>query len=98
MVIPIYHLVLLDDDDHTVDYVTEMLQRLFLLPRDAAHVHALEVHNNSRSIVLTAELPVASFARDQIQGYGADWRVKDSKGSMSAILEPVNGGTGGVQA
>ncbi len=93
---PVYHVVLLDDDDHTVEYVVEMLQRLFLVSRDAAHVHALEVHHNSRSIVLTAELPVASFARDQIQGYGADWRVKACKGSMSAILEPAAGDPRGM--
>lgn len=94
---PVYHVVLLDDDEHTVEYVVEMLQRLFLISHDAAHVHALEVHHTSRSIVMTAELPVASFARDQIQGYGADWRVKTCKGSMSAILEPAGGmpGSGG---
>jgi len=27
---PLYHVVLLDDDEHTYDYVIEMLERLFL--------------------------------------------------------------------
>ena len=27
---PLFHVVLLDDDDHTYDYVIEMLQKLFL--------------------------------------------------------------------
>ncbi len=29
---PLYHVVLLDDDDHTYDYVVEMLTKIFLLP------------------------------------------------------------------
>ncbi|MDX1979971.1 MAG: ATP-dependent Clp protease adaptor ClpS [Bryobacteraceae bacterium] len=92
---PIYNVVLLDDDDHTVEYVVEMLQRLFLVAKAQAHMHALEVHHTGRSVVLTAELPVASFAKEQIHGYGADWRLKGSKGSMSAILEPAGGEAGG---
>ncbi len=27
---PLYHVVLLDDDDHTYDYVVEMLTKIFL--------------------------------------------------------------------
>ncbi len=27
---PLFHVVLLDDDDHTYDYVVEMLQKLFM--------------------------------------------------------------------
>ncbi len=86
---PMYHVVLLDDDEHTYEYVIEMLQTLFLLSRDRAYRHAVEVDSSSRTIVLTADLPVASYARDQIHGYGADWRIPKSKGSMSAILEPA---------
>jgi ATP-dependent Clp protease adaptor protein ClpS len=91
---PIYNVVLLDDDDHTVEYVVEMLQTLFLISKANAHMHAMEVHHTGRTIVLTAEFPVASFGRDQIHAYGADWRLKGSKGSMSAILEPAGGGAG----
>ena len=29
---PLYHVVLLDDNDHTYDYVIEMLERLFDQP------------------------------------------------------------------
>jgi ATP-dependent Clp protease adaptor protein ClpS len=88
---PMFHVVLLDDDEHTYDYVIEMLQSLFLLSRDQAYHHAVEVDSAGRTIVLTADLPVASFAKDQIHGYGADWRIPKSKGSMSAILEPACG-------
>lgn len=90
---PLYNVVLLDDDEHTYDYVIEMLTALFLLPKADAFRHAVEVDTTGRTIVLTCELPQAEFARDQIHGYGADWRMPQSKGSMSAILEPASGGS-----
>ncbi len=86
---PLFHVVLLDDDDHTYDYVVEMLVRLFCMSESAAFQHAVEVDSTARTIVITCEQPAAEFARDQIHAYGADWRMPRSKGSMSAILEPA---------
>jgi ATP-dependent Clp protease adaptor protein ClpS len=86
---PLYRVVLLDDDDHTYDYVIEMLQKLFFLSSEQALRHAQEVDATGRTPIITCELPEAEFARDQIHGYGADWRLPRSKGSMSAVVEPV---------
>ena len=85
----LYHVVLLDDDEHTYDYVVEMLQKLFFMSGDQAFQHAVEVDSAKRTIVLTSELEPAEFAKQQIQSYGADWRMPQSKGSMSAIVEPA---------
>ncbi|MCX6634821.1 MAG: ATP-dependent Clp protease adaptor ClpS [Acidobacteria bacterium] len=87
--VPLYHVVLLDDDDHTYDYVVEMLQHLFLLSAAQAFRHAVEVDTTGRTLVITCERPQAEFARDQIHAYGADWRLPRSKGSMSALIEPA---------
>ncbi len=87
---PLYHVVLLDDDTHTYDYVIEMLRDLFLFPPTDAFAHAREVDETGRTIVITCELPQAEFARDQIQAYGPDWRIPASKSSMRAILEPAS--------
>jgi len=89
---PLYNVVLLDDDKHTYDYVVEMLTRLFLFSEAEAFAHAVEVDTTGRTVVITCELPQAEFARDQIQSYGPDWRIPDSQGSMTAILEPATGG------
>ncbi len=89
----LYHVVLLDDDEHTYDYVIEMLQKLFFLPLETAFQHAVEVDTTGRTVVITCALPEAEFARDQIQAYGADPRMPQSKGSMSAILVPAGNTT-----
>jgi len=81
--------VLLDDDDHTYEYVVEMLQKLFAFADGDAWNHAVEVDTTGRTIVMTCELPQAEFGRDQIHAYGADPRMPNSKGSMSAIIEPA---------
>ena len=86
---PLFHVVLLDDDDHTYDYVVEMLQAVFCHPTHVAFNHAVEVDTTGRTIVMTCERPQAEFGRDQIHAYGADPRMPRSKGSMSAVIEPA---------
>jgi ATP-dependent Clp protease adaptor protein ClpS len=86
----LYHVVLLDDDEHTYDYVIEMLQKLFFVSLESAVQHAIEVDTTGRTVVITCEKPEAEFARDQIHAFGADPRMAKSKGSMSAILVPAS--------
>ena len=86
---PLYRVVLLDDDDHTYDYVIEMLRKIFIFTEEQALQHAQEVDARGRTVLITCELPEAEFGRDQIHGYGPDLRLPRSKGSMSAIVEPA---------
>ena len=86
---PLYHVILLNDDDHTYDYVIEMLQKLFYFSLDQAYQHAEEVDRSGRTVIITCELREAEFARDQIHGYGRDPRLPRSRGSMSAVIEPA---------
>ena len=86
---PLFHVVLLDDDEHTYDYVIEMLMKIFCHSPEAAFRHAVEVDTDGRTVVLTCEREQAEFGRDQIHAYGADPRMPISKGSMSAVIEPA---------
>jgi ATP-dependent Clp protease adaptor protein ClpS len=85
----LYHVVLLDDDEHTYDYVIEMLQTLFFMSLEQAYHHACEVDAAKRTIIMTCELEPAEFAKNQVHSFGADWRMPESQGSMSAIVEPA---------
>jgi len=86
---PRYHVVLLDDDDHTYAYVIEMLGRLFGYATERAYQLAVEVDVTGRVIVETTTLERAEFKRDQIRAYGADPRLERSNCSMAAIVEPA---------
>jgi ATP-dependent Clp protease adaptor protein ClpS len=85
----LYRVMLLDDNDHTYDYVIEMLQKIFVFTVEEAFRHAEEVDATGRTNVLICYLREAEYARDQIQAYGPDWRLPRSKGSMSAVVEPA---------
>jgi ATP-dependent Clp protease adaptor protein ClpS len=89
---PLFHVVLLNDDLHTYDYVVEMLQKLFCQSQVEAFQHAVEVDTNGRTIVITCGLAEAEFGRDQIHAYGPDPRIPACKGSMRAVIEPAGHG------
>ncbi len=90
---PLYNVVLLDDDEHTYEYVIEMLQKLFLMAEVDAFRHAVEVDTVGRTVVITCGLGEAEFGRDQIHAFGPDWRMPKCKGSMRAIVEPAASGS-----
>ena len=85
---PMYHVVLLDDDDHTYEYVVGMLRKLFAMTGEEAFFKACEVDCVKRVILDTTTLERAELKRDQIQSYGRDWRIPRCCGSMSCVIEP----------
>ena len=87
--LPRYHVVLLDDDDHTYDYVIEMLVRIFRHSALRAFRMACEVDLTGRVIVETTTKERAELKRDQVHAYGPDWRLAHSNGSMTAVIEPA---------
>ncbi len=86
---PPYHVIMLDDDDHTYEYVIELLQRLFGDSKEQAYLKAVEVDTTSRAIVKTTTKEHAEFKRDQIHAYGRDWRIESCQGSMTALIQPA---------
>jgi ATP-dependent Clp protease adaptor protein ClpS len=50
---------------------------------------AEEVDKTGRAVVFTTTREHAELKRDQIHAYGKDRLCSDSKGSMSATIEPV---------
>jgi ATP-dependent Clp protease adaptor protein ClpS len=89
---PRWHIVLLDDDEHTYAYVVEMLTKLFGHSQDTAYRMACEVDTTGRVIVATLVLEQAEFKQQQIHAYGPDPRLEGSRGSMRAVLEAAPNG------
>lgn len=86
---PPYHVVLHDDDDHSYEYVVDMLCRLFGHGTIMSFQMAKEVDKTGRVIVDTTTLERAELKRDQIHAFGADWRIERCGGSMSASIQPA---------
>lgn len=86
---PPYHVILLNDDDHSYDYVIRMLKQLFGHPEERGFQMAKEVDSSGRVIVATTSLERAELKRDQIHAFGPDPLISRCKGAMSATIEPA---------
>jgi len=86
---PLWNVILLNDEDHTYEYVIEMLQEIFNHGVEKAYKMAKEVDENGRVIVATCHKELAELRQEQIHEYGPDPRIPKSKGSMRAEIEPA---------
>ena len=89
--LPPYNVILLDDNDHSYEYVIFMLKTLFGHPPEKGYKMAVEVDTTGRVVVATTHLEEAELKRDQIQAFGPDPLIPRCKGSMSATIEPASG-------
>jgi ATP-dependent Clp protease adaptor protein ClpS len=90
-ILPPFHVILLDDNDHTYEYVIEMLMRLFGHSLETAFQMASEVDATGRVIVETTSKERAELKQEQIHAYGPDRLLERSQGSMSSVIEPAVG-------
>lgn len=88
--LPPYNVVLLNDDDHSYDYVVLMLNKVFGHPPEKGFKLAMEVDKTGRVVVATTNLELAELKRDQIHAFGPDPLIPRCKGSMSAVVEPAS--------
>ena len=86
---PPYHVVILNDEEHTFEYVIELLTKLFGHPLATAEELTLRIHHTGRAIVLTTHREKAELKREQVLAYGPDPRMSISKGPLGCYIEPA---------
>jgi ATP-dependent Clp protease adaptor protein ClpS len=82
-----YHLILLDDQEHTYNYVIRMLGAIFGYSKEKAFAMACVVDSEGQCILLTGSHDEVERKQNQVHSFGADPLMPESKGSMSAIIE-----------
>jgi ATP-dependent Clp protease adaptor protein ClpS len=87
--IPPWHVVLLNDDEHSYHYVVAMLAAVFGFPPEKGFKHAKEVDASGRTILLTTSREHAELKQEQCLGFGPDPYVTACKGPMTVIIEPA---------
>ena len=85
----LYQLVLLDDDDHSYEYVIEMLGRVLGYGREKAYVLACIVDAEGRVTLETASHERVTQHQSAIHAFGPDPRIERCKGAMTALVERV---------
>ena len=87
---PPYAVVVLNDDDHSFDYVIDALCRVCHHPTERAHELAEQIDRTGRAIVWTGTLELAELKRDQIRGMGPDfYAAQPVTYPLGVVLEPM---------
>lgn len=64
---PPYHVILENDEHHTMDFVIEVLQKVFSYELAKAHELMMHAHNKGEAVVWTGAREVAELKLDQMQ-------------------------------
>lgn len=86
----LWNVVLLDSDDHTYEYVIEMLRSVFAHPVEKAFQLARTVDEVGKAVLMTTHRELAELKQEQVHSFGKDERIMGCKGSMYAMLEPAS--------
>jgi ATP-dependent Clp protease adaptor protein ClpS len=87
--LPPYHVVILNDEEHTFEYVIELLVKIFRHSLDTAKHLTWTIHTMGRAIVYTTHKERAELKREQVLAYGPDPRMDESKGPLGCYIEPA---------
>jgi ATP-dependent Clp protease adaptor protein ClpS len=84
-----YKVVLFNDEEHTYDYVVEMLTACCQLSRENAFRCAVEVDMSGRTTVFYGTRNDCEGVRSKIMAYGPDHRLPQSMGSMNSEVQSL---------
>lgn len=86
---PKYNVLLWDDDQHSYEYVIEMMQKVFGHSTGKGLRIAFEVDKQGVAVCLTTTMEHAELKCQQIRSFGRDGLIATSVGSMKSTIEPV---------
>lgn len=85
----LWNVVLLDDQEHTYDYVIRMLHDVFGHGQERALQIAQQVDAQGRAVCCCVHRELAELKLEQVAAYGRDPLMASCKGPMKAVMEPV---------
>ena len=88
---PPYNVIVLNDEEHTFEYVIEMLSKIFGHSRSTGESIAWTIHTRGKAIVFTTHRELAELKREQVLAYGPDPRMEMSRGPLGCYIEPAPG-------
>ena len=89
---PPYAVVVLNDNDHTYQYVIDALCKVCRHSAEQAFKLAQQIDRTGRAVVWTGTLELAELKRDQIRGMGPDfYAMQVVTYPLGVVLEPMPG-------
>lgn len=84
-----WHVILLNDDYHTYEYVIELLMKIFRHDLDKAVDITRKIDREGQAVVDTTSKERAELKQEQVHSMGPDFRMKNSAGPITCIIEPA---------
>ncbi len=89
---PSYAVIVLNDDEHSFQFVVETFMKVFGYPPEKSFSLTLQIHNEGRGIVWSGAREVAELKRDQIRSAGPDFHAtKKVDFPLGVTIEPLPG-------
>lgn len=91
--LPPYHVILLNDDDHSFEFVVHVLRQVFGYELEKAYTLTMEAHQQGRAVVWTGSKEVAELRVEQITTFHETRQFDNRKlGPLGCVIEPAPGG------
>ena len=88
--LPPYAVVVLNDDEHTFQYVIDTFRKVFGYSMSKCLLLAMLIHTAGRAAVWTGPKEVAELKRDQIRSAGSDFYAQKKVGyPLGVVIEPL---------
>ena len=88
--IPLYHLILENDDDHSFEFVVEVLRQALGYNEQKAVNLTNEAHTKGRAVVWTGTKEVAELKLEQMQTYHEIRADGKKLGPLGVTIEPAS--------
>ncbi len=89
---PPYHVILFNDDDHSMEFVVDVLRKVIGCQLESAVALMLEAHHSGQAVIWTGAREVAEQKAEQVHSFH-ETRERDGAklGPLGCIVEPAPG-------
>jgi len=91
--LPPYHVILLNDDVHSMEFVVTVLQKVFGYDEQKASLLMLEAHHQQRAIVWSGSKEGAELKQEQVRSFHETRSLPDGShqdaGPLGCDIEPA---------
>jgi ATP-dependent Clp protease adaptor protein ClpS len=90
--LPPYHVILLNDDHHSMEFVVDVLVKVLGCPEEEAVQLMMEAHTSGRAVIWTGPKEVAELKAEQVLSFH-EVRASDAAklGPLGCVIEPAPG-------
>ncbi len=89
--IPPYNVILFNDNDHTMEFVIEVLSKALRYNMERCFQLMMEAHGKGRAIVWTGPKEGAELKAEQIQTFHETLQGGRALGPLGVTIEPAEG-------